>query len=344
MSDEIKPTPRGTLSGMLADALAAVDSKLPRMASEIIGVPAMARTMDRVSYGEPLTAGRGMTLKPREDTINALMGAAPFAQGAKAAAPLARKGAAMAVQNALAPTSPGMAQRGAIVYHGSPHTFDKFDMGKIGTGEGAQAYGHGLYFAEEQKVAKAYQEMLTKEAVDKAAKSPQTMAASTLEAPHIAGDRQKAIAQLKMHRFYGNAKQTDEAIAMLEGGGPIARAVPDTGSLFKVDLPDEHIAKMLDWDKPLSQQSPEVQKAIAALKQDEAGKKALGWGNPYYSDGDSFTGARLHDSLRSDLGDISEVSKRLNRAGMPGIKYLDRGSRGAADGTRNYVVFDHDLP
>ena len=33
---------------------------------------------------------------------------------------------------------------GAIkVFHGSPHKFDKFDFSKIGTGEGAQAYGHG---------------------------------------------------------------------------------------------------------------------------------------------------------------------------------------------------------
>ena len=28
---------------------------------------------------------------------------------------------------------------GKIVYHGSPHVFDKFDMSKVGTGEGAQA-------------------------------------------------------------------------------------------------------------------------------------------------------------------------------------------------------------
>ena len=33
---------------------------------------------------------------------------------------------------------------GAVVYHGSPHKLDKFDSSKIGTGEGAQAYGHGL--------------------------------------------------------------------------------------------------------------------------------------------------------------------------------------------------------
>ena len=42
------------------------------------------------------------------------------------------------------------------VYHGSPHKFDKFDASKIGTGEGAQAYGHGLYLAENPGVATDY--------------------------------------------------------------------------------------------------------------------------------------------------------------------------------------------
>jgi hypothetical protein len=40
-------------------------------------------------------------------------------------------------------------------YHGSPHDFDEFDMSKIGTGEGAQAYGRGLYFAEMKMLQKS---------------------------------------------------------------------------------------------------------------------------------------------------------------------------------------------
>ena len=38
-------------------------------------------------------------------------------------------------------------------YHSSPHDFEQFDLGKIGTGEGAQVYGHGLYFAENPAVS-----------------------------------------------------------------------------------------------------------------------------------------------------------------------------------------------
>jgi hypothetical protein len=36
-------------------------------------------------------------------------------------------------------------------------------------------------------------------------------------------------------------------------------------------------------------------------------------------------------------------SERLNEAGIPGIRYLDQGSRGAGEGTRNYVVFQPEI-
>ena len=48
-----------------------------------------------------------------------------------------------------------------VVYHGSPHKFDKFKLEKIGTGEGAQVYGHGLYFASNRSVAAWYRKQLT---------------------------------------------------------------------------------------------------------------------------------------------------------------------------------------
>mgnify|MGYP003647098145 CR=1 FL=1 len=44
-------------------------------------------------------------------------------------------------------------------YHGSPHEFDIFDSSKIGTGEGAQNFGHGLYFGGEPEVGENYKAM-----------------------------------------------------------------------------------------------------------------------------------------------------------------------------------------
>jgi hypothetical protein len=49
----------------------------------------------------------------------------------------------------------------ATVFHGSPHKFDRFDSSKIGTGEGAQAYGHGLYLADSPAVAGGYKDRLS---------------------------------------------------------------------------------------------------------------------------------------------------------------------------------------
>lgn len=46
-------------------------------------------------------------------------------------------------------------------WHGSPHLFKEFDLGKIGTGEGAQAHGWGLYFAQSREVAEGYRDRLS---------------------------------------------------------------------------------------------------------------------------------------------------------------------------------------
>ena len=45
-------------------------------------------------------------------------------------------------------------------WHGSPYSFDTFDLGAIGTGEGAQAHGWGLYFAKDREVSDSYRERL----------------------------------------------------------------------------------------------------------------------------------------------------------------------------------------
>lgn len=46
-------------------------------------------------------------------------------------------------------------------WHGSPHDFDEFDLGAIGSGEGNQAHGWGLYFAKDKKVSDLYRRELS---------------------------------------------------------------------------------------------------------------------------------------------------------------------------------------
>jgi len=86
--DSVRATPQNSALGALARALQGThdfvskpfgyENPPVRMLSELLGVPATARTVERMSYGEPLTTGSGMTAKPREDTVDAALTVAPM--------------------------------------------------------------------------------------------------------------------------------------------------------------------------------------------------------------------------------------------------------------------------
>ena len=85
---ELRATPQNAALGAIARALQGTHDFVSKpfgyenppvqMLSELLGVPATARTIERMSYGEPLTTGRGMTTKPREDTVDAALTVAPM--------------------------------------------------------------------------------------------------------------------------------------------------------------------------------------------------------------------------------------------------------------------------
>lgn len=54
----------------------------------------------------------------------------------------------------------------AMAWHGSPHQFNQFNLDAIGRGEGNQAFGWGLYFSAEKRVAEWYADHLTEEFKD----------------------------------------------------------------------------------------------------------------------------------------------------------------------------------
>lgn len=158
------------------------------------------------------------------------------------------------------------------VYHGSPHKFDRFDASKIGTGEGAQAYGHGLYFAEAPGVAEDYRRTLAGNkltfADDAARESATKLMPFGFEDPvavmkgalGLNNDVASAVKTLRgSYDEDPNLKAHANHLADLLESGAVR---PErAGHLYTVDLPDEKIARMLDWDKPLSEQ-PEVIKAL----------------------------------------------------------------------------------
>jgi len=234
---------------------------------------------------------------------------------------------------------------GMTVFHGSPYKFDKFDMSKIGTGEGAQAYGHGLYFAESPQVAREYQEKLSnavpaQRLIQEYGDADKAISAAMEKVDHYknliasggGGDMRRAQGMLNI-----SAGQLD-ALKEIKAGGSAK------GNMYRVDLPDEHIAKMLDWDKPLSQQSEAVQKAIQNTAPDMWEFKNSITGKELYS---KLTNAQGWDAAggSASVGQaMAPVSAALRQAGIPGIRYLDGGSRTGGAGTSNFVVFDDQLP
>lgn len=72
-------------------------------------------------------------------------------------------------------------------YHGTPHDFDRFSLDAIGSGEGAQVYGWGLYFAGDRKVSEWYRNKLTrKDILLDGAEVPMTMRARHMNAAIMA--------------------------------------------------------------------------------------------------------------------------------------------------------------
>lgn len=249
-------------------------------------------------------------------------------------------------------------QLGAIAYHGSPHKFDQFDMSKIGTGEGAQAYGHGLYFSEAPSVAKSYQGSVSAmhSAAGKATGGNPTIGGSAInwdDPAHVAafeisrhnGDR-AAAADFHARTFLGG--ENNPAVKLLRSDAELP-SVDLPGALYTVDIPDEAIGKMLDWDAPLSGDTAEAVKKALQDYHDIYGDKA-DVRNAYKDamgalKSGNMTGEGAYKSLVRVTGDAQTAANVLKREyGVPGIKYLDAGSRGTGTGTRNFVLFDDKLP
>lgn len=264
-----------------------------------------------------------------------------------------------AAENAAAPRTLNP-QTGAIVWHGSPHKFDKFDSSKIGTGEGAQSYGHGLYLADSPDVAMTYQP-----------RDPRLE--QKIMQRYSLAERGQQYPAMQVYEDFLLHKTPQEVAGNIAAAGyspqelKLAQAALKTataeyhkqraGALYKVDLPDEAIARMLDWDKPLSKQAPEVQRAfdplVAPIRAEMAKPANPGWGDlaapyKYEPTGQELLGLLRNrnswtatDFLGNGLG--HNVSQFLREKGIPGIRYLDGGSRAAGQGTSNYVVFDDSL-
>lgn len=220
-------------------------------------------------------------------------------------------------------------------FHGSPHDFDRFDASKIGTGEGAQAYGHGLYFAENENVAESYREQLTPSGL--LPHTPTEKAELLWRYNHGRPDVKQRVLQTLIDdqsAFGVDNRAAIEYVRSLPSDfvPPRPSPPPRLGHVYEVEIAYPEQA-MLDWDAPISRQPKVVQKVFGDFAMDEPGD-----GGRIYRDIATRHGESFDDDMTGVLANL-EASKELLAEGIPGIRYLDQSSRRAGKGTSNYVMF-----
>ena len=243
-------------------------------------------------------------------------------------------------------------RKGIKAYHGTPQSFDRFSTEYIDTGEGAQQYGRGLYFAENEKVAKEYRDQLTPRDLDyedwlmgkyKDAESNQDYARMEMYERAMLNETPQDFKDLAADVDYDE----DYRGLAAEVGEEIEEYGPDLGSMYEVNIdvePDE----LLDWYQPISQQSKKVRDAVYANR-DAVDQKIV----DDYFDGDrnnivndEMTGMRYMSNMdQINAGTIDGTEYELAEKGVKGIRYADAFTRHKSPDKQsmNYVIFDDRL-
>ena len=238
-------------------------------------------------------------------------------------------------------------------YHGTPHKVDKLKTSKIGTGEGAQAFGWGLYFAKARAVAEQYRKGLTERDFIRKVREvfsefdTSQDAIDALNELDLSTGQRKLVNVLKAEEWWGfdyPHQAVQAALREPENYDPspeVLDALASFGNLYTVELLSDE-EDFLDWDKPLSEQSEKVKAAIRTIWEEQGAKS-----DPTAKSGGSSFG-NYYVSLTGKNGDkalftAKQLSERFASLGIPGIRYLDGSSRAAGEGTSNYVIFDESL-
>jgi hypothetical protein len=229
---------------------------------------------------------------------------------------------------------------------------------KIGTGEGAQAYGYGIYSAERRAVAEGYAKKLArlndKIFVDNKEITDEFEAGKARAIKLIKDSGESLESYIKIKNVFfkyqknrlgltkrSNPSELARRKAYLAKEKRLARKFYNkeirleegSGHLYKLSIPDAD--ELLDWDKPLSEQTEAVIKHLYKLVADKG-----------FDSDEVFvmTGEYFYGWLDEQEGSPQAASELLKEYGIKGIQYLDGGSRADGEGTHNYVVFaDEDI-
>lgn len=203
-------------------------------------------------------------------------------------------------------------------YHGTPHEFDRFDSTKIGTGEGAQAYGHGLYFAENERIAKHYKDKITglrSGAVNRILDRHNGDIGAAIEYTKGEVARLEALpdsAGSKKQAFIGINKDALDDLQRIASGSELR-----SGQMYEVDInasPDDFV----NYDARLDEQSDLVKSVLGTGEETAAARLQRAYTN------EMFGG----DMIGQNRATPTEVSQGLLSKGIKGIRYLDASSRG----------------
>ena len=265
------------------------------------------------------------------------------------------------------------------VWHGSPHDHDKFDSSKIGTGEGAQAFGYGHYFTDAKSIAEWYRDTLSGNMPPSVifTINGKEFDTSEIENDEVRNEVERAIEYAHesddvkydldsfMEDIISDAKNeleyTDEDDSeYIELNERISEATniiknanidvsyPD-GKLYEVDLAPSQ-DEYLDWDKPLSEQSDLVKSAIRNIQSlnslPDNTKETLKF-KQYGLTKPKSDGSDIYAMISSGLAYINgeNAHKGNDNAASKLLQSLGiRGIRYKAEGgksdSNNYVVFD----
>jgi hypothetical protein len=272
---------------------------------------------------------------------------------------------------------------GITAYHGSPHSFNQFNIANLGTGEGAQAYGHGLYFAGNEKIAKHYRDTLSgrqytalgtsDEAANKFGhdvvgifeksggnRGELTNTLARLQNQVKSGLQEAGVNHISKldekfnPMFVNDINEVHDRAERLAGFLRSEYAQPDKGHMYKVKI-NAGPHELLDWDKPLSEQHPKVQRAIKEWNRWRPASEKIPQ-EIIPGSGIEPSGSHIYQHMvniaQPNDGNIYGSNARgqefasgeLSDLGLKGIRYLDAGSRNLSDGdlTHNYVMFHHD--
>jgi hypothetical protein len=245
-------------------------------------------------------------------------------------------------------------------YHGTPHQFDEFSLEAMGTGEGAQAYGWGLYFAGNKSIAEYYRDALSggkvKDQIKRALGFPESyelnLLADMLQSNN--GDLTKSLVELREYAETFNKEGDisssnslmqfhDLVINKFPDGGTLGKDFKDNfGQLMQVNLPED--SDLLDHDKLLKDQPEKVQAALETIRQQLEEADILDqYLDELNSEWDELTGAEFYQVVKRAgtddalptlpveferaLRDDERASMYLDSLGVKGLKFLDDTSR-----------------